>query len=225
MKKIISIDGSKGGVGKSIVSSAFIDTARSLGKEVLLIEGDTNNPDLDKSYGKIIRSVPICLDNANGINKFGETVGACDEEIIVINNPARANGWGEHGQIYIEMLPEIDATFTTIWVASGNPDCFEKFVDYVEAFPSVKKVICKNMHYKEEFPFDDWNSSDLRAQYLASGIDELSFPAIATRFTSYMRKERKVWEEFVLKQEEFGYVCEAQKARRIFHELLTPYII
>lgn len=224
-KKVISVDGSKGGVGKSIVSSAVIDTALVNGKSVLLIEADTNNPDVGKSYESIVKCLPLCLDTANGLNRFASEINSAEEEIIVVNNPARSNGLTKYGQEYIEMMPHINCEFTTIWVASGNPDCFEKFLDFNEIFTNIKKVICKNLHYQDEYPFSGWNSSQTRTELLEAGIEEISFPAIATRLSSYMRTNRKTWSDFTLNNEEFGYVCEAQRARRVFQEVLKPYII
>ena len=50
MNKIIMVGGSKGGTGKSTVCSAVLDYLESQGKEPVLIETDTANPDV---YNKI----------------------------------------------------------------------------------------------------------------------------------------------------------------------------
>ncbi|MBQ5158889.1 protein mobD, partial [Citrobacter freundii] len=45
-KSIYLIGGSKGGVGKSLVTMATVDYLQERGESVLLIESDTSNPDV-----------------------------------------------------------------------------------------------------------------------------------------------------------------------------------
>ena len=55
-KKIYLIGGSKGGVGKSIVSMATIDYLQEQGESILLIESDTSNPDVWKGYHECVET-------------------------------------------------------------------------------------------------------------------------------------------------------------------------
>ena len=45
-KNIVLIGGSKGGVGKSLVTMATVDLLQEAGESVVLIESDTSNPDV-----------------------------------------------------------------------------------------------------------------------------------------------------------------------------------
>ena len=55
MEKRPIVGGSKGGVGKSIVSMTLIDHLRKLDKKVVLIESDTSNPDVWKAYNGLVK--------------------------------------------------------------------------------------------------------------------------------------------------------------------------
>ena len=64
-KKIYLIGGSKGGVGKSMVSMATIDYLQEQGESILLIESDTSNPDVWKGYHDSVATELVNLDEAD----------------------------------------------------------------------------------------------------------------------------------------------------------------
>lgn len=53
---VVMVSGSKGGVGKSIVSMALTHTLLKRGDDLLLVEADTANPDVGKAYGKTVEN-------------------------------------------------------------------------------------------------------------------------------------------------------------------------
>ena len=65
-KSIYLIGGSKGGVGKSLVTMATVDYLQERGESVLLIESDTSNPDVWKAYKESTETELINLDEADG---------------------------------------------------------------------------------------------------------------------------------------------------------------
>ena len=86
------IAGGKGGVGKSIVSMLLIDfLTQFLKKKVLLIESDTSNPDVGKTFvnNEDVEVIFLPLDDADGwielVNYSAES-----EKDIVINSAARS---------------------------------------------------------------------------------------------------------------------------------------
>ena len=76
-KNIYLVGGSKGGVGKSIVTMATIDYLQTLGETVLLIESDTSNPDVYKAYRDSTRAELLDLDEADG---WIQLVNLCDAD-------------------------------------------------------------------------------------------------------------------------------------------------
>lgn len=55
-KPIYLIGGSKGGVGKTLVTMAVVDYLEAQQEELLLIESDTSNPDVWKAYQEQVPS-------------------------------------------------------------------------------------------------------------------------------------------------------------------------
>ena len=52
-KPIYVVGGSKGGVGKSLVAMALTHLLSEKGQKVFVIDADTSNPDVFKSYGSV----------------------------------------------------------------------------------------------------------------------------------------------------------------------------
>ena len=62
--RIYWIGGSKGGVGKSMMTVVILDYLLEQGEKVLLVECDTSNPDVWKAYGNEMEGELIDLDEA-----------------------------------------------------------------------------------------------------------------------------------------------------------------
>jgi len=63
---IYFIGGSKGGVGKSMVAMALLHYLKEIGREVVLIDTDTSNPDVSKIYEQIVPTELLNLDEVDG---------------------------------------------------------------------------------------------------------------------------------------------------------------
>ncbi|MGO9834730.1 MAG: hypothetical protein ACLP1X_10970 [Polyangiaceae bacterium] len=73
--RIYWIGGSKGGVGKSMMTVVILDYLLEQGEKVLLVECDTSNPDVWKAYSNEMEGELINLDVAYGWIRL---VNACD---------------------------------------------------------------------------------------------------------------------------------------------------
>jgi cellulose biosynthesis protein BcsQ len=89
-KKIINISGSKGGVGKSIISMCVLDYLENEDSPIL-VESDTSNPDVWKAYKNRVQSELINLDDKDGWIKFINFYDSNKNSNIVINSAARSN--------------------------------------------------------------------------------------------------------------------------------------
>jgi MinD superfamily P-loop ATPase len=70
------VDGSKGGVGKSMMTIATVDYLLERGKNVLLVECDTSNPDVWNAYQNELECELVELNEADGWIDF---VNMCDQ--------------------------------------------------------------------------------------------------------------------------------------------------
>ena len=62
-KRIYLVGGSKGGVGKSLVSMAIVDYLQQTGEDELLVDSDTSNPDVWKAYQEHVKAHLVDLEN------------------------------------------------------------------------------------------------------------------------------------------------------------------
>jgi Mrp family chromosome partitioning ATPase len=100
------VSGSKGGVGKSTVSMALVHYLTARSEELLLIEADTANPDVGKSYSKMVETVNVNLDEKEGWMDMANRLSEQPDATVVINTPARS---GEGVKLYLYGLPRRDA--------------------------------------------------------------------------------------------------------------------
>ena len=107
-KPIYVVGGSKGGVGKSMVSMGLTHFLIESGERVFLIDADTSNPDVFKSYKDEVDSEIVNLDDADGWVRF---VDICDEHkdsTLVVNTAARNNvGVAAYGGTLSRSLEEL----------------------------------------------------------------------------------------------------------------------
>jgi hypothetical protein len=90
-RRIYWIGGCKGGVGKSMMTSATIDYLLDRGQSVVLAESDTSNPDVSKAYESLLPAEVVNLDRRTG---WVDLVNICDanpQAAIVVNTAARNN--------------------------------------------------------------------------------------------------------------------------------------
>ena len=223
MKRIISVDGGKGGVGKSIIAMACLDTALTAGKKPLLIECDTTNPDVYKAYGEIIEAHAIELTDKSGFLALASALHETNAEIVVINNPAGSNGWRTHGRLIADNLGRIGGNLCTLWVANRQQDALEILTSYHEVLPDVPVFFVMNLYWGTPSSFEIWQNSKLRMKFFQCGGGEICFPDCADRVMHQIRTERLRWDQ--INSLPFGNLIEAERVRRLFTEILSPIIM
>jgi len=190
-KKIFLIGGSKGGVGKSMVSMAIIDYLQEQGESVLLIESDTSNPDVWKNYGECVETQLLDLDEADG---WIQLVNLCDskpDSIVVINTAARNNqGVSAYGATLNSTLAELKRDLVTLWVINRQRDSLELLKEYMDAIPDSIVHVVRNGYFGEEKKFELYNGSKIRTAVEARGGLSLNFPDLADRVSDDIYSKR-----------------------------------
>ena len=119
-KPVYMISGSKGGVGKSIVSMSLIHYLTKRSEKLLLVDADTANPDVGKAYGKSIETVYINLDEKDGWMDLANRLAEQPDETVVINTPARSGeGVRLYGMLLTESMQELGRKLVTLWVINS----------------------------------------------------------------------------------------------------------
>ncbi|MES2900196.1 MAG: protein mobD [Pseudomonadota bacterium] len=190
-KQIYLIGGSKGGVGKSLVSMATIDYLSRQDEAVLLIDADTSNPDVWKTYKESIGAHLIDLDEADG---WIELVNLCDanpDSVVVINSAARNNaGVSAYGKTLNDTLPELKRKLITLWVINRQRDSLELLKEYMDAIADTVVHVVRNSYFGEEKKFELYNSSKLKTLVEGRGGLSLTFPDLADRVSDDLYSKR-----------------------------------
>ena len=190
-KKIYLIGGSKGGVGKSMVSMATIDYLQEQGESILLIESDTSNPDVWKGYHDSVATELVNLDEADG---WIQLINLCDsnqDSIVVINTAARNNtGVSAYGTTLNSTLAELKRDLVTLWVINRQRDSLELLKDYMDAIPDTLVHVVRNGYFGDEKKFELYNSSKTRSAVEARGGLSLNFPDLADRVSDDLYSKR-----------------------------------
>lgn len=181
-KPIYLVGGSKGGVGKSMVTMALIDYLQGNGESVVLIETDTSNPDVWKTYGESTKGELVNLEEADGWIKLINICGddANKESTIVINTRAANNqGVQKYGETLNSTLEELGRTLIALWVINRQRDSLELLKDFREALPNALVHVVRNGYFGEESKYQLYNGSKIRAAVEEKGGKSLTFPDMA----------------------------------------------
>lgn len=222
MKSIISVDGGKGGTGKSVTCTAIIDTALTCNKSVLLIEADTSNPDVAKCYSSVVETIPLCLDFRESFIELANTVNKSEADVIIISNPARSEKWSEFGNIFVSNLNRLNARMTVLWVANIERDSVELCNNFFEKYPMLPVFFCMNEHHGPAAQFDVWLQSNLRKRIFDAGGGELVIIEAAERVMKEMKNQRLRWDQ--IEKLDIGDLFEAERVRNEFNEIFTPFV-
>lgn len=181
-KPIYLVGGSKGGVGKSMVSMALIDYLQGKGESVVLIETDTSNPDVWKTYGKTTEGHLVNLEEADGWISLVNICGDYEnkDSIIVINTRAANNqGVKKYGETLNSTLEELNRELITLWVINRQRDSLELLKDFRESLPNSKINIIRNGYFGDESKYQLYNNSKIKVSIENDGGKSLNFPDMA----------------------------------------------
>jgi CO dehydrogenase nickel-insertion accessory protein CooC1 len=191
MKKapIIMSAGSKGGVGKSLLTMALLDHYEA--RNPILIETDTSNPDVAKSYAETVETHPLGLDDKDGWIQLLDVIdGAEDASPIIINTAARSNtGVEKFGRIITSALEELDRSLIALFILNRSRDSVELLKEFREFLPEAKTFAVLNEHYGSREKFQIYDESNLRKD-VESKAGTLKFPDLADRVADEIYQKR-----------------------------------
>jgi hypothetical protein len=180
--RIYWVGGSKGGVGKSMMTLATVDYLLEQGAHVLLVECDTSNPDVWKAYRERVETELIDLDEADG---WIHLVNTCDrhrEGVVVINTAARNNlAVKQYGRTLDSSLPELGSQLVTLWVINRQRDSLELLREFIDAVPKAAVHVVRNGYFGDEKKFELYNGSKIREEVEGRGGKSITLPDLADR--------------------------------------------
>jgi hypothetical protein len=192
------VSGSKGGVGKSIVSMALTHYLLKRGEEVLLVEADTANPDVGKTYGQSLETLYLDLDEKEGWMDLVNRLAERPEQTVVINTPARSGeGVKLYGTLLAESLNEIKRDLVTLWVINSQRDSLQLLREYLDSMLSGTTHVLRNLYHGPERKFELYNGSKIRETIEVKG-KTLNFPDVADRISDQLHSDRFTIDQVIL---------------------------
>ena len=191
MMRLYYVGGSKGGVGKSLMSIALADyLTQCKGKKIKLLETDTSNPDVGKTFSKDenVEVETFQLDNSDG---WIELVNICDktDKDVVVNSAARSTeAVMKFSGTLTGSLGELKRELITFWVINRQRDSVELLKRYMEIVPGELHVV-RNTFYGDPQKFEMFNNSKLRGEAEQRGVT-MDFPDLADRVADDLYSKR-----------------------------------
>jgi hypothetical protein len=223
-KKIFLVGGSKGGVGKSMVTAAVVERLVSAGEKVLLIETDTSNPDVYNAYGTELPSRLLDLDGPNG---WIELVNLCDKEpetTVVVNTAARNNrGVDAYGETLRDSLDELGRTLVTLWVINAERDSVELLRSFMEVIPNSELHVVRNTYFGNADDFQLYDSSKTKAKVEGRGGRSVNFPVLGSRVANDLRTNRLSISR-ALKEMPLGHRAELRRWKNLVDQTLADVV-
>ena len=197
---IYYIGGSKGGVGKSIITTVlvqFLIDRYGENKAIHLIETDESNPDVGRIYDGKIPVTPIVLDEREtGWITLFELLEKSENTIFVVNSAARSSrGIEANGENFSLALQDqsVPYNLVTFWPINRQLDCVNLLMDYLRVIRYGPVFTIRNTYWGEPKDFLIYNTMINKAknkelaQSRINGV--LDFPSLndltTLKFYSY----------------------------------------
>jgi hypothetical protein len=222
---IFFIGGSKGGVGKSVVSGALIDYLKTQNIDPLLVESDTSNPDVWKTYQESTKAHLLDLDKVDGWMALVDMAESNPEQPFVISTASRNNiGVSKFGSTLNAAMGELNRKLIVLWVIDRNRDSLELLLDFREVMTDATVHVVRNGHWGEAQQFELYEDSNLRKSIEATGGKSVLFPGLADRVADRLKNQRMPI-EVAAKELPLGNRMELLRwrgeAKKVFDEIIA----
>ena len=191
LRHLYLVAGGKGGVGKSILSMILVDfLTQYLKKKVLLIESDTSNPDVGKTFvdNEDVEVISLSLDDADGWIEL-VNYSASSEKDIVINSAARSiEAVQKFAGTLIGSLEELNRSLDSFFVINRQRDSIELLKKYMDAVPGELHVV-RNTFYGAPEKFELFNNSKTKIEAEKRGAT-IDCPDLADRVADDLYSNR-----------------------------------
>jgi hypothetical protein len=197
MKKVILVDGGKGGVGKSMVATTLVDRLLADGIKPRIVEADGSVPDVGRRFkdrGVVIAYAPLGGDELGEdrvIQVFSRVFHG--EDLVVMNLPA---GAGEvldtHAELIGETAKMAGVDLVHAWVVgadSASADLAGISIKSGLASVATHRVVVINEVHGNPESFQ-WADSTARNLWLSSGATEHAMPRLPASVHNAVEERR-----------------------------------
>lgn len=189
MKPIYLVTGSKGGVGKSLVSIALVDFLLLRDERTFLIDADPANADVWKCYKDELRCERINLSACEGWVALGDLCRQHRDYAFAVNTPAGSN---TAAKLYGEHLMTLGRRIIALWVMGDGKDSVLLLKEFMEAMPRAVVHAVRNLHHGDETAFSIYDHSSHPKRIAEHGGKSLYFPVLAKRIADEIKNNRMI---------------------------------
>lgn len=180
--RIYWVGGSKGGVGKSMMTAALLDYLLERNEKALLVECDTSNPDVWNAYKEHVPVELIDLDEADGWIHLVNTCDGHRDGSVVINTAARNNlAVRQYGKTLDSSLEELGSKLVALWMINRQRDSLELLREFMEVATRAEVHVVRNGYFGAESKFELYKHSKIREQVESRGGKSVTLPDLADR--------------------------------------------
>lgn len=170
-KAVILVHGDKGGVGKTMTATAFVDWALKRGLPVALVDADTRNADAIRMYQGQIPAASVDLQRDEGWMDLVDFAMSNRNHHIVVSMPG---GVGDRVIAEVPNLWEVlgkDRRLGLLWVMNRGPDSVNLLDLTLQALdPHLAfSVVIKNLYFGGAEDFTRWDESAVKKRFEGKG--------------------------------------------------------
>lgn len=185
-KKVVLVDGGKGGVGKSTVAAVIIDRLLADGHSPLVVEADGSVPDVAPRFDGRTRLVMAPLSRGDAtedrvLDVFGRIMDSPDE-LVVVNLPSGAGETlNEHADLIAAAVEDAGGELVHVWVVGAAQASAELAADSIAAGIAAvahRLVAVVNAHGGDDVDRYPWIHSEARGAWIDAGAAEIVLPRL-----------------------------------------------
>ncbi len=188
------LEGGKGGVGKSIMSSILIDCLSRIGRDVVIIDTDTSNPDVYRAHHK---KFPCFLQKIDTVSDWADFLTLLDEHSnkdvviteenkdddfekhIIVNMGARNQ---ESIQSWGETIKEISEDICVFFMLNNQKDSILLLKEYTKVIEPKYIVPTKNHFFGDQNAFSLYDNCETKKLFSREFYIEEVIPSAANKF-------------------------------------------
>lgn len=188
---VVLFHGDKGGVGKSIAASAFIDYMIKKNIPVAAVDGDMRNADVSRMFSGSIPTKLIEFRTQNGWMDLMDYAIEQKDKHLVVSMPA---GIGADIELaasrFVRNMENAERRIYLAWVMSRTLDSVNLLGEALDSLGGNLhgRVVIKNLFYGSAESFTRWDSSKLRKSFEACDGITLEFPELASVIVDKMNE-------------------------------------
>ena len=191
-QNMIIVGGSKGGVGKSMVSLALLDFYLERGKKFVFVETDTSNPDVGMNYQAALgeRMRTAALDTKDGWLQLIDNIEAADGADLIVNTGARTNdGIARFGGMVNDLARDGLFALITLWPINRQIDSVRLLKNYMATMSESEIFVLKNLYFGTPEKFELYDHSNTK-KIIDEKWRDFDFPNLADRVSDIIITDR-----------------------------------